>query len=642
MSPETVTKNTPDTAAQPVVETPPTDDVLLRVDDLHVSFRTDGAPVQAVRGITWELRPGETLAIVGESGSGKTVGSRAMLGLLPDTATISGTAQLRDPAENPPNGLGPAENRPSGLGRLLKNRLGTLVKQRLNRLNTLVKQRLSRQSRPARNDLADQSLLTLKRSALRKVRGDRIAMIFQEPSTALDPVRTVGWQICEALLVHRQMTRRQAMAKAVELLDLVGIPDPKHRVNAYPHQLSGGQKQRVMIAMAISCDPEVIVADEPTTALDVTVQAEILDLLRDLQEKLGTAIILITHNMGVVADMADRVAVMYRGELVEMGTVHDIFERPQHPYTQHLLASVPHLGQPRPESMETPISASPSNDVAVSIRGLFVDFPGRIGSPPVRAVDDVDLDVHAHEIVALVGESGSGKTTLGRCTVGLQPASGGSIEVLGTDIVHAHGRTLRDYRRRIGFVFQDPAASLNPRMTVGDCIAEPMFIHGIGTPTERNQRVRRLLEAVELPSDYALRYPHELSGGQRQRVSLARALVTGPEFVVADEPTSALDVSVQAKVLEVFVRLQHQMGFACLFVTHDLAVVDLLADRIAVMQKGRIVELGTREQILRDPQAQYTRDLIASVPVPDPAEQSVKREARRALREFSTGSTLAP
>ena len=548
-------------------------DVLLRVENLHVSFRTDGAPVQAVRGITWDIRPGETLAVVGESGSGKTVGSRAMLGLLPETASITGQASL-----------------------------------------------------------GGQDLLTLKGSQIRKVRGDRIAMIFQEPSTALDPVRTVGWQICESLLVHRQMTRQQAMAKAVELLELVGIPDPKYRVNAYPHQLSGGQKQRVMIAMAISCDPEVIVADEPTTALDVTVQAQILDLLRDLQEKLGTAIILITHNMGVVADLADRVAVMYRGELVEMGSAHDIFERPQHPYTQHLLASVPHLGQPRPESMETPISAAPTDEIVMSVRDLDVAFPGRLGSPAVLAVDQVNLDVHAHEIVALVGESGSGKTTLGRCAVGLQPASAGGIEVLGIDVVHARGRKLREFRRRVGFVFQDPAASLNPRMSVGDCVAEPMVIHGIGTPAERAERVRQLLEAVELPADYALRYPHELSGGQRQRVSLARALVTSPEFVVADEPTSALDVSVQAKVLEVFVRLQHQMGFACLFVTHDLAVVDLLADRIAVMQKGRIVELGPREQILRDPQEQYTRDLIASVPVPDPAEQSVKRSVRRALR----------
>ena len=565
-----MSKASSSTSPKPAADTK---DVLLRVENLHVQFRTDGAPVQAVRGITFDLRPGETLAIVGESGSGKTVGSRAVIGLLPDTATISGEA-----------------------------------------------------------DLADQNLLSLKGEHIRRVRGDRIAMIFQEPSTALDPVRTVGWQICEALQVHRHISRKEAMAKAVELLELVGIPDPKHRVNYYPHQLSGGQKQRVMIAMAISCDPEILVADEPTTALDVTVQAQILDLLRDLQEKLGMAIILITHNMGVVADMADRVAVMYRGELVEQGPAHDIFERPQHPYTKALLAAVPYLGRPRPLSMETPISARPTDEVVMSVKNLDVVFPGRVGSPAVRAVDNVSLDVRAHEIVALVGESGSGKTTLGRVTVGLQPVTRGTIEVLGTDIVRARGRELREYRRRVGFVFQDPAASLNPRMTVGDCIAEPMVIHGLGTPAERLDRARELLEAVELPPEYIARYPHELSGGQRQRVSLARALVTGPEFLVADEPTSALDVSVQAKVLEVFVRLQHQMGFACLFVTHDLAVVDLLADRIAVMQLGRIVELGTREQIPRDPQQQYTKDLIASVPMPNPAEQSVKRVARRALR----------
>jgi len=547
--------------------------VLLRVDNLSVSFRTDGAPVQAVKNIAYELYPGETLAIVGESGSGKTVGSRAVVGLLPDTATITGDAELED-----------------------------------------------------------QELIGLGGEQIRRVRGDRIAMIFQEPSTALDPVRTVGWQICEALQVHRRISKADAMKRAVELLDLVGIPDPVHRVNAYPHQLSGGQKQRVMIAMAISCDPEILVADEPTTALDVTVQAQILDLLRDLQEKLGMSIILITHNMGVVADLADRVAVMYRGEIVEQGSAHDIFENPQHPYTQALLAAVPHLGRPRPKSMETPVSARPTSDVVMSVNDVVVDFPGRIGSPPVRAVDNVSLDVHAHEIVALVGESGSGKTTLGRCAVGLQPVTRGTIEVLGTNIVKARGRALREYRRRVGFVFQDPAASLNPRMTVGACIAEPLLIHNIGTPAERLDRARELLEAVELPSDYAARYPHELSGGQRQRVSLARALVTSPEFLVADEPTSALDVSVQARVLEVFLRLQHQMGFACLFVTHDLAVVDMLADRIAVMQLGRIVELGTREQILRNPQQQYTKDLIASVPVPNPAEQSVKRNERRALR----------
>ena len=545
---------------------------LLRVENLHVSFRTDGAPVQAVKGITYDLVPGEVLAIVGESGSGKTVGSRAMVGLLPESAAVSGSAEL-----------------------------------------------------------GATQLIGMAGEAIRRVRGDRIAMIFQEPSTALDPVRTVGWQICEALLVHRKMTRAAAMARAVELLDLVGIPEPSIRVHSYPHQLSGGQKQRVMIAMAISCDPEVIIADEPTTALDVTVQAQILDLLHDLKDRLGTAIILITHNMGVVADMADRVAVMYRGELVETGDVHQIFTAPAHPYTKHLLAAVPYLGRPRPASMETPATRV-GGEVVARLEGLCVDFPGRWGAEPIHAVKGVDLAVRTHEIVALVGESGSGKTTLARCAVGLQPVTAGSVDVLGVNIVTARGRRLREVQRRIGFVFQDPAASLNPRMTVGDCIAEPMLIHDIGTKPERERRVRELLDAVELPSEYAKRYPHELSGGQRQRVSLARALVTGPELVVADEPTSALDVSVQARVLELFVRLQHEMGFACLFVTHDLAVVDLLADRIAVMHHGELVELGTREQVLRNPSQAYTAELLAAIPLPDAEEQAKRRIARRALR----------
>ncbi|MDR1807885.1 MAG: ABC transporter ATP-binding protein [Propionibacteriaceae bacterium] len=548
---------------------------LLRVEHLVVNFKTDGAPVQAVRSISYDVAPGETLAIVGESGSGKTVGSRAMIGLLPATAAVHGSAKLEG-----------------------------------------------------------QELVGLKGEAIRQVRGDRIAMIFQEPSTALDPVRTVGWQISQALRVHHpKMTRRSALKRAVELMDLVGIPDPANRVHSYPHQLSGGQKQRVMIAMAISCDPEVIIADEPTTALDVTTQAQILDLLHDLRDRLGTAIILITHNMGVVADLADRVAVMFRGELVETGPARQVFENPQHPYTRHLLSAVPHLGQARPASMDAVPAPVITDKPIVEISHLDIDFPGRLGSGPVHAVKDVTLTVREHEILALVGESGSGKTTLGRCTVGLQKPTRGQVTVLGTDIDQARGKALRDLRRRIGFVFQDPAASLNPRLSVGACIAEPMRVHDIGTPAERIAKVRELLDAVELPADYAQRYPHELSGGQRQRVSLARALVLGPEFLVADEPTSALDVSVQARVLDVFVRLQHEMGFACLFVTHDLAVVDLLADRIAVMEHGVLVELGTPDQILRHPQEEYTKTLLAAVPVPDPAEQADKRAIRRALRQ---------
>ncbi|MDR3361160.1 MAG: ABC transporter ATP-binding protein [Bifidobacteriaceae bacterium] len=544
-------------------------EALLRARDLTVSFQTDGAPVRAVKRVSFEVAKGEVLAIVGESGSGKTVSSRAMVGLLPRTARIDGSAKL-DQTE----------------------------------------------------------LIGLRGEAMREVRGDRIAMVFQEPSTALDPVRTVGWQICEALTSHRRMTKRQALARAVELLELVGIPEAAQRIHSYPHQLSGGQKQRVMIAMAISCDPEVNIADEPTTALDVTVQAQILDLLHDLRERLGTAIILITHNKGVVADLADRVAVMFQGELVEQGPAEQVFSNPSHPYTKHLLASVPHLGRERPAAMNT--AAPPVREEAVlRVKDLEVYFPGRIGSPPVQAIDGVSLELRRHEILALVGESGSGKTTLGRCAVGLLAPSGGELTVLGVPLAGLKGRELRELRKRLGFVFQDPAASLNPRMSVGACVAEPMLVHGEGTAASRRQRVAELLEAVELPPDFAARYPHELSGGQRQRVSLARALVLGPELLVADEPTSALDVSVQAKVLEVFVRLQHQMGFACLFITHDLAVVDLLADRIAVMRSGRLVELGTRLEVLRHPRQTYTKDLIAAVPLPDPAAQRRRRASGR-------------
>jgi ABC-type glutathione transport system ATPase component len=334
--------------------------------------------------------------------------------------------------------------------------------------------------------------------------------------------------------------------------------------------------------------------------------------------------------MGVVADLADRVAVMYRGEIVEQGVAQQIFAHPRHPYTRHLLAAVPHLGQPRPASMDATPAPAVIDRAIVEVNHLDIDFPGRLGAGPVHAVRDVSLQVLEHEILALVGESGSGKTTLGRATVGLVKPTRGQITVLGSDIALAKGNQLRQLRRQIGFVFQDPAASLNPRLTVGACIGEPLRVHQIGSPDQRQAKVKELLEAVELPADYAQRYPHELSGGQRQRVSLARALVLGPKFLVADEPTSALDVSVQAKVLDVFVRLQHELGFSCLFVTHDLAVVDLLADRVAVMEGGILVELGDSSQVLRHPRQRYTQTLLAAVPLPDPLAQAAKRTARRA------------
>ncbi len=565
---------------------------MLALDHLSVTFRSDAGPVHAVREVSFDVAPGEIVAVVGESGSGKSVSSRALLGLLPGTATVGGRARL-DGVEL------------TGLGG----------------------------------------------ESMRRVRGDRIAMIFQEPATSLDPVRTVGWQVMEALRAHRRMSRRAAHRRAVELLDLVGIPDPERRVHSYPHQLSGGQKQRVMIAIAISCEPELIIADEPTTALDVTVQAAILDLLRGLRDRLGTGIVLITHNMGVVADLADRVVVMYRGQVVEQAPVAQLFAAPAHPYTQRLLAAVPYLGQGRSgidagAAHETPTArvtsvtgtggtgheaAPASGTPALEVRDLVVEFPGRLGSPRVRAVEGVSLTIAPGRVLGLVGESGSGKTTVGRTVVGLVPATSGSIDVFGTDLRTASPHTLRDLRRRFGFVFQDPAASLNPRASVGACIAEPLSVHKVGTDASRHKRVAELLEAVELPAAFAKRYPHELSGGQRQRVSLARALVLGPDLLIADEPTSALDVSVQATVLHLFQELQREMGFACLFISHDLAVVDIVAHDVAVMSLGKLVEVGTTAEVLSAPQHPYTRALLAAVPVPDPAAQRERREVRAAL-----------
>ncbi|WP_375001323.1 dipeptide ABC transporter ATP-binding protein [Aeromicrobium sp. CTD01-1L150] len=546
----------------------------LSLTDLSVSFRTDAGSVPAVRGISFDVAPGEVLAIVGESGSGKSVSSRAILGLLPSTATVDGSVRLRSA------------------------------------------------------DVADgeaRELIGMLGRDLRPIRGDEVSMVFQEPSTALNPVYTVGWQIAEGLRAHGDVSRSDARARAIELLELVGLPDPEQRVDYYPHQLSGGQKQRIVIAMAIACDPDVIIADEPTTALDVTVQASILELLLSLRERLGTAIVLITHNMGVVADVADRVAVMYRGEIVEQAPAAELFEHPVHRYTQALLEAVPHLGRAGgPGEVE-------NDEVVLDVRDLLVEFPGRIGQPAFRAVDDVSLTVRRGEVLALVGESGSGKSTIGRTTVGLQKPTSGTVTVSGTEIGSLGDRELRPLRSRFGFVFQDPAASLNPRMSIGDCIGEPLHVQTDLTAQQVRHRVEDLLESVELPRDFSQRFGHELSGGQRQRVSLARALALDPDLLIADEPTSALDVSVQARVLELFTELQQRLRFACLFISHDLAVVDSLANRVAVMQAGRLVEVGPREQVLGAPQEGYTQRLIAAVPVPDPEEQRRRRAERAAL-----------
>jgi peptide/nickel transport system ATP-binding protein len=455
-------------------------------------------------------------------------------------------------------------------------------------------------------------------------------MVFQEPSTALNPVFTVGWQIAEGLRAHGKVSKKEARARAIEALGKVGIPDPEKRVDYYPHQFSGGQKQRVVIAAALALNPGLIVADEPTTALDVTVQAEILELLRDCRDIFGTSIVLITHNMGVVADLADRVVVMYQGDVVEEADAATLFASPQQDYTKKLLAAVPHLGRNSASAGLTE-RAHQDAQVLVEAKHLVIEYPGRLGSPGFRAVDDVSFSISAGEVFGLVGESGSGKTTIGRAIAGLNRTTGGSLKVLGYEMLNFRERTFRPLRKEIGFVFQDPAASFNPQLTIGECVAEPIIIHEQRSDADVDKRVNELLEAVQLPRAYADRYPHELSGGQRQRASLARSLALNPKLLIADEPTSALDVSVQAKVLELFKDIQAEFGFAALFISHDLAVVDMLSHWVGVLYKGKLVEEGIGSQVMGNPQDEYTKRLIASLPVPDPAEQAKRRAAHKAL-----------
>ncbi|NCV35125.1 MAG: ABC transporter ATP-binding protein, partial [Actinobacteria bacterium] len=467
----------------------------------------------------------------------------------------------------------------------------------------------------------------LAKSQLRKYRGREVAYIFQEPMTALNPVYTIGFQIVETLRNHFDMGPKEAKARAIELISLVEIPNPEGSFDKYPHQLSGGQRQRAMIAQSLACDPGLLVADEPTTALDVTVQAEILDLMRGLREKLNSAILLITHDMGVVADMADEILVMKDGLTVEHGSADQIFNRPVHPYTQSLLASVPKLGTSKKRA-----SVDVSKQPVMKMENVTIAYPKRGRVPEFVAVKDFSLEIFPGEIVGLVGESGSGKTTVGRAAIGLLPIKAGKLEIVGKDITNATQKELFPIRRHTGIVFQDPASSLNPRLPIGESIGEPIFIAGLAKGDELNKKVEDLLEQVELPRSYRNRFPHELSGGQRQRVGIARALALTPDLLIADEPTSALDVSVQARFLELLLDLQDKLKFACLFISHDLAVVDILAHRIAVMQDGRLVEVGERDAILKHAKDPYTQRLIAAVPVPNPEEQRKRREARLAAK----------
>jgi peptide/nickel transport system ATP-binding protein len=625
----------------------PDAEALLRVEDLHVHFHTGRGVVRAVEGISYEVRRGEVLAIVGESGCGKSVSSLAVMGLLSKPA-----------------------------GRVAKGRI--LFEGR--------------------------DLLALSDEEMRAIRGRDVAMIFQEPMTSLNPVLTIGLQIMEPLVIHLGMGEAEARARALELLGQVGITDPERRLDQYPHQLSGGMRQRVMIAIGLACNPKLIIADEPTTALDVTIQAQILELMKELSARLGIAIVIITHNLGIVARYADRVAVMYAARIVEKGTAEDVFLRPRHPYAVGLMRSVPRLDEPKgarlatieglppdlrspPEGCrfaprcpmraeacardpelaeaepghlaacwrsgelgaggpgasiygaadEAPPPPPPSDEALLRVEGLRKHFPVsrrtslfRSETVLIRAVDDVSFSIRRGETLGLVGESGCGKTTVGRSVLRLDEPTAGEIVLDGTDIAHLPPAALRPVRRRMQVVFQDPFSSLNPRMTIGQIIAEPMLVHGIVPDREAaRRRVEELLAGVGLFAHMAERYPHEMSGGQRQRVGIARALAMEPDFVVCDEPVSALDVSIQGQIINLLEDLKARLGLTFLFIAHDLAVVRHISDRIVVMYLGRVMEVAEREALYGDPLHPYTKALLDAAPVPDPVVE--RRRAARAL-----------
>lgn len=542
---------------------------VLKVKDFTVEFWVDGVWYPAAVDMNFELEAGRVLAIVGESGSGKSTTALGIVNLLSSNARMSGSVKVKG-----------------------------------------------------------QEMVGARPQVLRKFRGKEVAYIFQEPMTALNPVYTIGFQIVETLRTHFDMGPKEARIRTIELLTMVDIPNPEGSFDKYPHQLSGGQRQRAMIAQSLACDPGLLIADEPTTALDVTVQAEILDLMHNLKNRLNSAILLITHDMGVVADMADEILVMKDGYVVEHGASEQIFKKPQHPYTKELLGAVPMLGT----SAKRVLTKEGSQQPVLKLQDVTIAYPKRGRVPEFVAVKDFNLEIYPGEIVGLVGESGSGKTTVGRAAIGLIPIKSGKLEIVGKDISKATQKELFPIRRHTGIVFQDPASSLNPRLPIGESIGEPIFLAGLAKGEQLNKRVEDLLEQVELPRSYRNRFPHELSGGQRQRVGIARALALTPDLLIADEPTSALDVSVQARFLDLLLDLQDKLKFACLFISHDLAVVDILAHRIAVMQDGRLVEEGDRDAILKKAKDPYTQRLIAAVPVPDPAEQRKRREARLAAK----------
>ena len=571
---------------------------LIEVDDLRVYFPLEDETVKAVEGVSWHIDKGETLAVVGESGSGKSVTAMSLMRLTDYAGgkIMSGTANFRR-----------------------KN--GDTV------------------------DLASE-----QQDVMRDIRGNDISMIFQEPMTSLNPVFTVGMQIAEAIILHQGKTEQEALEMALEMLKLVRIPEPEKQLTQYPHQLSGGMRQRVMIAMALSCRPSLLIADEPTTALDVTIQAQILGLIKKLQQDIGMSVMFITHDMGVVAEVADRVVVMLRGEKVEEGPAVEIFHNPQHPYTKALLSAVPKLGSMNGRVLpakfaNVDIRRAEGDEVKeqtageelldirdtvrredaplIEVKGLTTRFDIRKGlfgtaTGRIHAVEGIDFSLQPGETLALVGESGCGKSTTGRSIIRLEEPTRGSVKFEGQELTKLNAKQMRPYRRQMQMIFQDPFASLNPRMTVGDAIAEPIIVHELAKGPEARDRVASLLQRVGLEPEHAARYPHEFSGGQRQRLCIARALGLEPQLIIADEAVSALDVSIQAQVINLMMDLQEEFGLSYLFISHDMAVVERVSHRVAVMYLGEIVELGMRGQVFENPQHPYTKKLMSAVPVADP------------------------
>jgi len=561
-----------------------------RIENLRVEFQTKDGTVAGVEDVSFDIGPGETVCVVGESGSGKSVSSLSLMRLVE-------------------YGGGKIAN-----GRLLFDR--------------------------ANGDTVD--LTTQSPDMMRNIRGNEIGMIFQEPMTALNPVFTVGRQLTEGLRLHRAMSKAQAYARALELMREVRIPEPERRLMQYPHELSGGMRQRVVIAMALACEPRLLIADEPTTALDVTIQAEILALIDRLKRETGTAVMFITHDMAVVAQMADRVVVMFRGNKVEEGTVEEIFENPQHPYTQALLAAVPKLGEMKGRALPEPmrlvghdeaavVPIKGSDELLLKVRNLTTRFPVKGGFfrrtiANVHAVEDLSFDINRGQTLSLVGESGCGKSTAGRSILRLVEPLSGSVELGGKDIIAMDQKELHKARLDMQMVFQDPFASLNPQMQLSDQVAEPMRNYNMGSASDMTDRVAMLFDRVELPRSFLRRYPHELSGGQRQRVAIARALALNPKLIVADEAVSALDVSVQAQVLNLMLELQAELGLSFLFISHDMAVVERVSHDVGVMYLGRIVEIGPRQAVFENPQHAYTQALMKAVPIADPRRRKSEKD----------------